>query len=336
MKKIILQILILIIPLGHIECQKKGKYFGNQFYKLQPVKVSNENLLLPQVFCIEANSHYFTALDSPHSKLYVFDHQLSLIVKYGNKGKGPKEFLWPDQLFMDDSITYVWDYLKKTVFYYSNDGQYISDVKLKASSSLCKFSKVNNRFYFHSMGEFPVSCYNIDGSLYNSFGSFYPPFNTTHEKYRNNMNWHLVPYENGIVAVNAHHANIIYFDSKGNVLREKTIKKLEKFFTEHISYSIKHSKISNTTKSAVLNISTVSVDEDRLFLLLTKAPDAGFDEVLINTIVVINLKDFTVEFTLRLPGEFYTGLAVNNHKCVTFNHNKAQMELFLIPDDIYK
>ena len=47
-------------------------------------------------------------------------------------------------------------------------------------------------------------------------------------------------------------------------------------------------------------------------------------------LIVVNLGNHKIEHTIRLPGDIYIGLTVRNNKWLTYNYNRAQLELFNI------
>ena len=325
---------VLIVLLCQEACKRETTYYGN-YLELFPYETTNDsNFILPDVGSIFANDDFFTVVSPKHCKFYVFDTTLTLISTYGNKGKGPKELLWPERVFMNDSITYIWDYLKKSIFFHKTKGQFLKEIKIQPSVNSSIFCVQDDYFYFHSMDSFPIVKINQKGHLHKAFGDFHSPSSTVSEKYFNNMILNILPYKDGIISVNAQHAEIIYYNCKGKILRKENFKHLESFFKQVTSHVLNTNK-SKSQKFAIIHISDCVIDGERLFLLLTRSPREP-KIYYANTLIVINLENNKIEHTIRLPGDIYNGLTVRNNKCLTYNFNKAQLELFIIPHYVYE
>ena len=333
MKKLLINFLaIWIISLGNSYSQKP--YYGTEF-KLIPEQISSSEIILPEIYHIVANDNYFIAYSAKRCKFYVFNKKLKLIKAFGTKGKGPKELLWPERVVIRDSIIYVWDYVKKSIFKLTVLGKYLDQIKLHVYvEDPSMFCLNNNNFFFHDMGDYPVVKINMNGEKVGQFGEFYPPFSNRHEKYFNNMDFHLLAYRNKIIGVNAQHAAIYFFGLDGKLVREEKYKDLERFFQKIMDYYSKRNTSSGGL-TAYTNISECAVDENRLFIFLTRAPGYAVDDVKVNTILVINLDNLDIIATIRLMGNYYHGLSINNHMCLVYNYYTAKMEMYDIPQSIY-
>jgi len=314
-------------------CSSSHSPFGETVY-LQPEAINNE-LVVDMIHSISANDHYFTFVHSKTCRFYVFDSLGNLQFTFGVKGKGPAEFQWPGGIFMTDSLTIIYDEVRKSVLQYTVDGKYKREIVLKTGVSRSRFCYHRGYLYFHAMDEYPVKKVNMQtGEQVKGFGEFYPPFHTVKDRYFNNMYWYLQPCRETVLAVNAHHAEVNIYNTDGKILRKLSFPELEKFFRILNKSSL--SKLLDTPpeRFALIHISDISVDRDKLFLLLTRSPEDP-KQVQINTILVIDLKSGNINDTLKLPGRMYFGMAVRNGHCAVYNYSDAQCEFYMVPQKIY-
>lgn len=334
MKKKILIYLFTFLILSLYTSFSQISHYGKEVL-LTPEQTSASELILPEIYHIVASDNYFIAYSAKHCKFYVFNKELKLLKVFGTKGKGPKELLWPERVVIKDSIIYVWDYVKKSIFKFVAPGNYLDQIKLHVPvEEPSQFCLSNHNFFFHDMGNYPIVQINMDGEKVGQFGEFYPPFSNQYEKYFNNMDFHLLAYSNGIIGVNAQHAAIYQYGLDGTLVRKKKYKDLERFFQEIIDFYSKRNTLSDGL-IAYTNISECAIDKNRLFIMLTRAPGFAIEDVKVNTLLVINLDNFDIIATIRLAGNYYHGLAINNHKCAVYNYYTAKIELYDIPQTIY-
>jgi len=332
MKKIIVFPLILFI-FGNVLSQRS--YYGSEI-KLSPIHRTSEEFILPAINHINSCDNYFIAYNSKQCIFYVFDKSLRFVTKFGTKGKGPREFLWPARIVIVDTVIYIWDYVKQSIFQYSILGNYINKIGLKEpSGEPSTFCLIDNHFYFHDLGEYPIVVINSSGERVKGFGKFYPPYENIYEKYFNNSTLHLLSYRKSIIAVNGNHALISQYDLNGQLMRERKYKDLEKLFLKIAEYTKRSMQVKGR-KITFIMIPNCIVDGNRLFLILNGSPGSSVDKVITNTLLVIDLKSLEIIATLRLPGRFYLGMAVNNHLCLAYNYIDAVLEMFRIPDELYK
>jgi hypothetical protein len=96
---------------------------------------TKENCLLGQSKICYADSSQIVVLSE--SELYRFSGKGKFMNKIGNKGRGPKEYLHPGNVFYDQELSLfkIVDLQSKRIIWFSSEGDYIRDEKYEASKN---------------------------------------------------------------------------------------------------------------------------------------------------------------------------------------------------------
>lgn len=337
MKKTIQLISIIIVSNILSNCSSINSDFRNlKILDIHPSKTyGNSSEILPSINTLASNDSFIVAVSGKTSEIFIFDNKLNFINKFGKRGRGPQEIVFPEFVSIDNANNiYIYDGGEFTISHFKTNGTHISEKKLISRIYPGNLCLTNNSFFYHSMDSFPIINTDLNGRLIKTFGSFYPHDNTS-EKYFHNMKLQILPYENNIIAINCQHSEITFYDFNGELLNKLTLNDLESFFLELQELYSKTATAQQSEKFAIINIVDSSIDENNLYLLLSRTPHEP-EKVIMNNIVVIDLKMQVIKNILRMPNEIYQSCIIKNRKCVAFNYDNSELQLFDLPKNIYE
>ena len=96
------------------------------------------------------NNDNILVFDFATYSFYTFNNDGDLIAKFGKKGRGPGEFIFPQEIFQFENQLKIVDYSLNRIVTYTLDGEYVSQFKYESKSLFGEITLLNDSTYITS------------------------------------------------------------------------------------------------------------------------------------------------------------------------------------------
>lgn len=270
-----------------------------------------------------------------NNQLYVFDEHLRFLRTVGNNGRGPGEYVYPQNIFIKEDELYITDAGRNKIILYEYQTGFSEEWELADRYyAMYRFTMDDsNNFYFSSPLGKPI--HKVVGiktvSHITNFGDFIQ-YENEREGFVNNFN-HIVYHKGHIISVSTTHPIVKFYDLEGNLIHEYTLPK--SFFAHRLRLKANDIRLDNQNKfKEYILIRDVYLHRDNLYLLITENIGGDFD-LFVNKVIVVALdKEMpTLKSIIKLPGTIYTAIGVGDDFLVGFDTHIKSLHMVALPSD---
>ena len=324
-------IVILLVFVVFIECQDNNtphvpvkKLMANK-----KINMFGDSTYFSRLDGIRSWDNKFYILHSEAQRIVVLDTNLNFITAFGQKGKGPGEFVYATNIGKHDDYLYVSDVGNLSVFKNKN-GKYCFEKEFKISVHTTRefmcFTILDEQIYTISSHETkPIQVLSLNGDKIKQFGQ-YVEVDSKHY-YRNLFYLDSSP-EAGIVAVSHSEPIVMHFNKNGKLLNQLDLSNLE-ILQETIAVNREYYKTADLNSYSFL-FSNICLQKNKLYLKMVLR-----DEKMKNTrnkILVLDVEDNKIEpeRILELEDSFLDIICVSpdNKKLVAFDDIFGELLIF--------
>ena len=273
------------------------------------------------------NTLFFS--DCSNSRIVNLDSNYRVIRIYGSPGRGPGEFLTPDQFAIVKDSLYVFDHSTKKILIFDMIGKFSREFNLNrypevySRLAISKFGKI---YVSTPLLDYPITVFDRNGNILYGIGSKCNNKLAFYKKMASIS--HLLIYKDSfLLSVRASSAEIDVYDLEGLYIKKidlsnlDIVKDLLKFFNE------------TKRQDGIPSIFTdVSLYDDKLFLKTASANDGTYNS---NIIIECKLNQLDIKpvtsFTITSKGGG-TGMLLyfgaKSKEIIGFNQSTQSLDIF--------
>ncbi len=258
------------------------------------INVLGDSTYFRMIDGIRSWDNKFYLLHSEAHRIVILDTNLNFVTAFGQKGRGPGEFVYPTDISKYNQYLYIADGGAGSISIFQNKNkQYFFDKEFKlnpytARQSMC-FTIFKEQIYTISPHESdPLQILSLNGEKINSFGQ---NVNIKTKHYYRSLFYLDSSPEVGVIAVSHSEPSVMHYNKAGKLLSQIDLSGME-ILKETIAYNKEFYKTANINSYSKL-FSNICLEKNILYLKMVLR-----DEKLANTrnkILVLKIKDKKIE-----------------------------------------
>ncbi|WP_018127765.1 BF3164 family lipoprotein [Balneola vulgaris] len=198
--------------------------------------------------------------DLNDSKIVEVDYSGKLIRTYGQKGRGPGEYLMPSNPIMANDLLYISDAGNAKILTFESNGSFNNEIKI--SDPILEFTTNGEYLYaftFNSVDDRLIKKYSMNGEFINSFGKL----ETTEETSLNNIT-KLVIYNNELWVLHLYFPILKIYSLDGELIQKYNLSNAFDY-SERFNQSKEKPKYSNVSGQKVI-YQSITMNKDGIYL----------------------------------------------------------------------
>lgn len=296
------------------------------------IEIFGDSTYFHRIDGIHSWGNTFYLLHSEANRIIMLDTALNYVNSFGEKGKGPGQFVYPTDVVKWKDDIYISDPGKTSIsIFRKKDSNYLYRTEFKASIHSLRdfqcFTICNEKLYIVTPhNERPFKILSVDGAERGSFGENVE-VKTKH--YFRHLFYIDSNPEVGVVAISQTEPILFHYDFEGNLLNKVDLSELD-ILQATLHRNNEYYKNADLN-SAIDLFSSVTLKRNKLYLKLELAEDDDYVNCR-NKVLVLSLDNgaFKPERILELGNSLVSAFSVNddNSKLIAYDGILGELLIF--------